>query len=48
MLKIKCDFCKKKIKKPGGLIFSPPVKKITVKIHVCVSCYRKFIKILSK
>jgi hypothetical protein len=42
MLKFNCEFCKKELTEPGGLIFSPPDENDngkTFKSHICVACY---------
>ena len=45
MLRILCDFCKKELEKPGGLIFSPPgTDQEVVKLHACCDCYKKIMK----
>ena len=39
-LMIKCNWCKKPIEKPGGLLFSPPDKDGNCKkLHACAECY---------
>lgn len=41
-----CDFCKKELKAPGGLLFSPPNKNAEVKkLHICARCYKEILKI---
>ncbi len=40
-----CDFCKKELKKPGGLLLSPPRGDEVKKFHVCVHCYNEILKI---
>lgn len=39
-MKIKCDYCGKKLKKPGWLVFSPPDANGQVwKYHGCEKCF---------
>lgn len=57
-LLIRCDICKKPLKKPGALLFSPPSEvpyvteddivnvSVTIKTHICVKCIKKFDAIL--
>lgn len=41
-----CDFCKKELKAPGGLLFSPPNTNGEVKkLYVCKRCYKEILKI---
>lgn len=35
-----CSCCGKKLATPGALVFSPPKRGKTQKLHLCVSCYR--------
>lgn len=40
-MKIRCDSCRKVLKKPGGLLFSPPNWRMRVqKFHLCKKCYK--------
>jgi hypothetical protein len=41
MLEIFCDRCAKKLKRPGGLVLSPPDKNNLVeKLHLCIRCFQ--------
>ncbi len=45
-INLPCDFCKKKLKEFGGLLFSPPNKHGEVKkLHACIKCYKEILKI---
>lgn len=44
----KCDKCKKELKKFGALLFSPPVKNVVKKFHMCVACWKKISRGLEK
>lgn len=40
MIKVICAFCRKSLKKPGALIFSPPFKRgLVLKFHMCRDCW---------
>lgn len=42
-----CDFCRKKLKVLGGLLFSPPHSDGDVrKYHLCQSCFKRILRIL--
>ncbi len=48
-----CDACKKEFsveKEPGALLFGPPTNEyqMTVKRHICATCYPKLLKIFFK
>lgn len=43
-----CNICGKKLKKFGGLIFSPPEGENVKKYHVCETCFKKLEKTLKK
>lgn len=45
MLKIKCDMCSEELKEAGGILFGPPVNNLSLKTHLCVSCYEILKKI---
>ena len=39
-MKIICNLCKRKLTRPGALIFSPPDDHDwCAKIHICYDCY---------
>lgn len=38
-LEFKCDKCRKALKEPGGLVFSPPAGYQVMKFHICNECY---------
>jgi hypothetical protein len=41
-IKPMCDRCKQELAAFGGILFSPPDEKSTVrKFHVCQDCYKK-------
>lgn len=44
-IKPKCDFCKKELNKFGAILLSPPNKNKVKKFHICLSCYKKVIKL---
>ena len=54
MINIKCAKCGTELDEPGGLVFSPPLKRIkwsitsVNKIHVCYDCWLKLEKWLEK
>jgi hypothetical protein len=41
MLELTCDKCRRELKEPGALVFSPPTSKawIVEKYHVCADCW---------
>jgi hypothetical protein len=40
-----CDKCEKELTKFGAILFSPPDEESkTLKLHVCVDCYKKIVK----
>ena len=43
-MKFECILCDKIFKKPGALIFLPPLGYVTGKYHLCVSCWEKLAK----
>jgi hypothetical protein len=47
-MKIKCDICKKRLKKKGALLFSPPKHRKVEKIHICRKCYKKINRYLGR
>ena len=48
-MKIKCDICKKLLKEPGALLFSPPEDDGRCeKAHICVLCYEDYLVPISK
>ena len=40
-MKIKCNKCGNTLRKPGGLLFSPPIDQTVYKFHICFECYKK-------
>jgi len=41
-MRIKCDICKKVLKKQGALAFTPPDKDhMVTKLHICGDCWGK-------
>lgn len=41
----KCDKCEEELKEFGGILLSPPdLQGMVKKSHLCVGCYRDFIK----
>ncbi|MBU0547051.1 MAG: hypothetical protein ABH876_02020 [Patescibacteria group bacterium] len=47
-IKPKCDKCKKELKEFGGILFSPPKKKMVEKFHLCRKCYREILSSFGK
>ena len=46
-LVITCKLCKKGIKEPGALIFSPPDSDdILKKYHICVGCWPSVLRFI--
>ncbi len=53
-MKIKCDICKKMLKEPGALLFSPPtsypkyniIDNGVIKYHICILCWHKMYPII--
>lgn len=43
---ITCDGCDEEMTSPGGLAFAPPIKRATLKYHICVRCWPSFIAYL--
>lgn len=47
-MKIKCDICKKILKEPSALLFSPPTiikkyrKAVVFQYHICAKCWSEF------
>jgi hypothetical protein len=40
-----CDMCSQELTKFGAILFSPPDEESkTLKLHVCVDCYKKILK----
>ena len=51
-MKIRCNICRKILKEPGALVFTPPIASlapdvgIANKLHVCSKCWKeKILKI---
>lgn len=41
----KCDMCGEELTKFGAILFSPPDEESkTLKLHVCVGCYKNILK----
>ncbi len=38
-IKPKCDKCRKELKEFGGILLSPPKKRMVKKFHLCPACY---------
>jgi hypothetical protein len=48
-IKPKCDFCNCELNEFGAILLSPPNKhNLVKKLHLCVSCYKKILKLLKQ
>lgn len=42
----KCDVCGKELDEFGAILLSPPQNNLTIKYHICISCYDNLVKFL--